>query len=464
MMKDMTQGSPVRLLLLFSIPLLIGNVFQQLYNVSDTIIVGRTLGVNALAALGASGPLFFSSMGIFFGLTSGFAVITAQRFGAHDMVRVRRSIAISLTLCFVATLLYMAVAIPLISPMLRLIRVPEEQMREAYLYIAVIYWGIGATVFYNMISGIIRAFGDSVTPLIFLVIACLINVALDLYFILKLGWGVPGVAAATVLAQIIAGIACLVYARRKYPLLRLRKRDWIFEPSFVLAHLRVALPMALQFAILGIGGFVQQWALNNLGANSIAAFTAGCKVDQLAIQPIFSFGVALATFSAQNYGAGFKSRIQQGVHSCMVISAIICAVGCAGVLLLSSELSYLFVGEAVPEVHEKIRTFLLFNSFSYILLALIVVFRNAMQGMGHAFIATVSVGCELAARVFGAFFLAAWWGYVGICAAGPFSWICGLIPMGIAYFWVMHHYHPVPRPPAAGEKAGRGSAPPQRGK
>lgn len=154
-MKDMTQGSPTRLLLIFSIPLLIGNLFQQLYNVSDTMIVGRTIGVEALAALGACGPLFFSSMGIFFGLTSGFAVITAQRFGAHDMAGVKRSIAISLTLCLASTLLYMAVAIPLIRPMLELIHVPAGQMEDAYWYIAVIYWGIGAAVFYNMISSII---------------------------------------------------------------------------------------------------------------------------------------------------------------------------------------------------------------------------------------------------------------------------------------------------------------------
>lgn len=452
-MKDMTQGAPTRLLLIFSIPLLIGNLFQQLYNVSDTMIVGRTIGVEALAALGACGPLFFSSMGIFFGLTSGFAVITAQRFGAHDMAGVKRSIAISLTLCLASTLLYMAVAIPLIRPMLELIHVPAGQMEDAYWYIAVIYWGIGAAVFYNMISSIIRALGDSVTPLIFLAVACLLNVGLDFCFILWLGWGVPGVAAATVIAQVAAGAACLIYARRKYRLLRLRRRDWVFEPSFVWAHLRVALPMALQFAILGFGGFVQQRVLNELGANSIAAFTAGCKVDQLAIQPIFSFGVALATFAAQNYGAGFKERIRQGVRSCIAICAVVCALGCAGGLLFSGELSYLFVGEAVPEVHGKIRIFLLFNSFSYIILALIVIFRNAMQGMGHAFIATVSVGCELLARIFGAVFLAAWWGYVGVCAAGPFSWICGMIPMGIAYCWIMSRYHPMPRSRPLPEKS-----------
>ena len=306
-MKDMTQGSPTRLLLIFSIPLLIGNLFQQLYNVSDTMIVGRTIGVEALAALGACGPLFFSSMGIFFVLIGVLGIVICR-------------------------------------PMLELIHVPAGQMEDAYWYIAVIYWGIGAAVFYNMISSIIRALGDSVTPLIFLAVACLLNVGLDFCFILWLGWGVPGVAATTVIAQVAAGAACLIYARRKYRLLRLRRRDWVFEPSFVWAHLRVALPMALQFAILGLGGFVQQRVLNELGANSIAAFTAGCKVDQLAIQPIFSFGVALATFAAQNYGAGFKERIRQGVRSCIAICAVVCALGCAGVLLFSGELSYLFVG------------------------------------------------------------------------------------------------------------------------
>lgn len=282
-MKDMTQGSPTRLLLIFSIPLLIGNLFQQLYNVSDTMIVGRTIGVEALAALGACGPLFFSSMGIFFGLTSGFAVITAQRFGAHDMAGVKRSIAISLTLCLASTLLYMAVAIPLIRPMLELIHVPAGQMEDAYWYIAVIYWGIGAAVFYNMISSIIRALGDSVTPLIFLAVACLLNVGLDFCFILWLGWGVPGVAAATVIAQVAAGAACLIYARRKYRLLRLRRRDWVFEPSFVWAHLRVALPMALQFAILEPGGRLYNPATGYLAGSAVMLAECMRRLESLGI-------------------------------------------------------------------------------------------------------------------------------------------------------------------------------------
>lgn len=440
MMKDMTVGSPIRLLLIFTVPLLIGNIFQQLYNVSDTIIVGRTIGVGSLAALGACGPLFFCTMGIFFGLTSGFAVITAQRFGAHDIVGVKRSVAISFGLCFVTGLLFMAVMTPLIRPMLRLIHVPEAQMKDAFLYIAILYGGIWTTIFYNMISNIIRALGDSVTPLIFLAIACVVNVILDLVFILAFGWGVPGVAAATVLAQVIAGIACWVYGRKKYRLLRLRKRDWIFERSFVWEHLRVALPMALQFAILGVGGFFQQRALNELGANSIAAFTAGCKVDQISIQPIFSLGVAIATFSAQNYGAGHLERIRQGVRSCLWISCLFCLVGFVFMTCFSGFLSHLVVGSAVPEVHDKIREFLYFNSCSYVLFALIIVYRNVLQGMGHALIAAVSVGGELVARIFGAICLASWWGYTGVCAAGPVSWACGMLPLVIAYFYIMRRY------------------------
>lgn len=439
-MKDMTAGSPTRLLLLFSVPLLIGNVFQQFYNVSDTVIVGRTIGVDSLAALGACGPLFFCTLGVFFGLTSGFAVITAQRFGAHDMAGVKRSIAISFVLCFLVGLLFMAVLIPLIGPMLRVLHVPDAQMRDAYLYTAIIYGGIWVMVFYNMISNIIRALGDSVTPLIFLVIACIVNVVLDLVFILVCGWGVPGVAAATVLAQVIAGAACWVYGRKKYRLLRLRKRDWVFERSFVWEHLRVAVPMGLQFAILGIGGFFQQRALNELGTISIAAFSAGCKVDQIAIQPLMSLGVAMATFAAQNYGAGCHERIRDGVRSCLGISTVFCVAGFLFMTGFSGFLSHLVVGDAVGEVHDKIREFLFYNSCSYILFALIIVYRNVLQGMGHALITAVSVGGELVARIFGAICLAAWWGYTGVCVAGPVSWACGMLPLVAAYYCIMRRY------------------------
>ena len=295
MTHDMTTGSPMRLIVMFTIPLLIGNVFQQLYSMADTVIVGRTIGVQALAAVGATGPLCFLVLGFFFGFSSGVTVVTAQRFGAKDARGVRRSIAMATTLCTAISAAATIGSVILTGPLLRLMNTPEDIFDGSYAYLVVIFIGIGATVFYNLISGIIRALGDSRTPLIFLIIASILNIALDFIFILWFGMGVAGAAWATVISQLASGVWCLQFARRKYSQFQLKRQDWRFDWNFAWEHLRIALPMAFQFSITAVGVIVMQTVLNTFGSTAVAAFTAAAKIDQLAVQPGFSIGIAIAT-------------------------------------------------------------------------------------------------------------------------------------------------------------------------
>ncbi len=437
MIQDMTQGSPIRLLVFFSLPLLIGNVFQQFYNFADTMIVGRTIGYEALAAVGATGSVLFLVFGGFFGLTGGFAVITAQRFGAQDDDGVRRSVTTSAYLCTAITVIMTTVCVLSARRLLVLMRTPETILEDAVEYLTIFYLGMAALVFYNMLASIIRALGDSRTPLFFLIISTIINIALDLIFILQFGWGVAGAAWATVIAQAISAFLCLFYVFWRFPILRLHRHDWRFNWRFAWEHLRVALPMALQFMITALGVMVVQAALNGFGTEKIAGYTAGCRLDQLAVQPFFSFGMALATYVAQNYGAGNLERIRHGVNRCSILavsfavaSGILIWVGCDwGVGL--------FIGGEQPGVIDSARTFLHLSASFYIVLALLFIYRNALQGMGRAFVPMMAGACELILRVAGAVWFAHVWGYTGVCLATPAAWIAATIPLGITYFFVI---------------------------
>ena len=327
MTNDMTKGSPIKLILSFMVPLLIGNIFQQFYNMADTIIVGRTISVEALAAVGATGSISFLIVGFVQGVTSGFAVITAQRFGAGSENGVRRSVATSIILGIAVTIVMTAISVLVARPLLEIMKTPSDIIDDSYNYIIVIFEGIAAAVFFNLFSSILRSLGDSKTPLVFLIIASIINIILDFVFILTFKMGVAGAGWATVIAQFISGILCFVYSLKKFPILRLTKHDWKFSWKFAWQHLEVGLPMAFQFSITAIGTMVIQSALNSLGSTAVAAFTAGSKIDQFATQPLASLGVAVATYTAQNYGARELERIKKGVTGAAIIATVCGIVG-----------------------------------------------------------------------------------------------------------------------------------------
>ena len=322
MIKDLTVGNPISLIIRFSIPLLIGNLFQQLYNISDIIIVGRILGVNALAAAGASAPIFFTMLLVSFGFTGGLCVITAQRFGAKDEIGVRRSVTHSMVasavLCFIIT----AILCLFMHSILREMNVPEAIMADAYRFIITLTLGLVLIVGYNLLSGFIRALGDSKTPLYFLIFSSILNIFLNLLFIYVMGMGIIGSALGTLVAMTISVICCIIYISKRFPILKLKKEDWKLNWEFMKMHLDVAIPMSLQFSVIAIGLLIIQSVCNSFGENTIAAFTSALRMEQLATQPMMALGLALATYSAQNYGAGEIYRIREGVNKSSVISIL----------------------------------------------------------------------------------------------------------------------------------------------
>ena len=433
MTNDLTRGSPAKQILFFTIPLLIGNLFQQFYSIADTMIVGRTIGVEALAAVGATGSISFLIIGFSQGLTSGFAVITAQRFGAGDMDGVRKSVTSGILLGAGITVILTAVSVPLARPVLELMQTPEDILDDAHAYIAVIFAGIGASVMFNLLSNIIRALGDSRTPLLFLAAACVLNIGLDFVLILWCSMGVAGAAVATVFSQLVSGGLCLLYMFRRFPVLRLQRRDWIPERRMLLNESRVGLPMGFQMSIIAIGAMILQIALNRLGSTAIAGFIAAQKIDQLANQPMMSFGITMATYAAQNYGAGNMRRIRAGVRRCILMSVGFSIV-CGGALILAAKpMAGLFVGADQPEVLDYVQTYLLLNASLYFLLALLFIFRYTLQGLGKSLFPTIAGVAELLMRTLAALVLANIWGYAGVCLSNPIAWFGALIPLTTAY-------------------------------
>ena len=433
MTNDLTRGSPAKQILFFTIPLLIGNLFQQFYSMADTMIVGRTIGVEALAAVGATGSISFLIIGFSQGLTSGFAVITAQRFGAGDMDGVRKSVTSGILLGAGITVILTAVSVPLARPVLELMHTPEDILDDAHAYIAVIFAGIGASVMFNLLSNIIRALRDSRTPLLFLAAACVLNIGLDFVLILWCWMGVAGAAVATVFSQLVSGGLCLLYMFRRFPVLRLQRRDWIPERRMLLNESRVGLPMGFQMSIIAIGAMILQIALNRLGSTAIAGFIAAQKIDQLANQPMMSFGITMATYAAQNYGAGNMRRIRAGVRRCILMSVGFSIV-CGGALILAAKpMAGLFVGADQPEVLDYVQTYLLLNASLYFLLALLFIFRYTLQGLGKSLFPTIAGVAELLMRTLAALVLANIWGYAGVCLSNPIAWFGALIPLTTAY-------------------------------
>lgn len=421
-MRDLTKGSPAKLILMFTVPLLIGNVFQQFYNMVDMIIVGQTLGKNALAAVGATGSLTFLIIGFAQGLTAGLAIITAQRYGAKDYRGLKKSFAASVVISLIVTIVLTVLSLVFIHPMLQLMQTPPEIIDQAQTFISIILLGIFASMSFNLLSNVIRALGDSRTPLFFLIIAVIINVVFDLIFIILFGMGVEGAAIATVIAQVSSSVLCLVYIKKKIPLLQLRKKDFSFDKEEIRVHLNAALPMAFQSSIIAIGAIVLQAALNSLGTDVVAAQAAASRIDQFANQPMMSFGIAMATFSAQNYGAKEYGRILKGVKQTLMMSIGFSLVAGATVIFFGHSLMKLFVSSSETRVFELAQTYFNINGSLYWILAILFILRYTLQGLGQSKIPTIAGMMELLMRSFAAIILTGMLGYAGAAAASPLAW------------------------------------------
>lgn len=439
MIKNMTTGSPAKLILTFALPLLIGNIFQQLYSVTDILIVGRLIGVNALAAVGATAPIYFLFLLIAFGFTGGLTVITAQRFGSDDIEGVRKSI----THCFMAsTTLSLLISISLIcflKPLLRIMNVPQEIMTDAYNFMIILSGGLVMTVFYNLLAGFLRALGDSRTPLYFLIFSTILNILFNFILIYYFKFGIKGSAVGTVSAITIAVILCLIYIRKNFPIMHISRSHWKFDAKFMRQHLNVALPMAVQFSILALSMMIIQSVCNSFGPDVIAAFTAALRTEQVATQPLVALGLAMATFSAQNWGAGKIKRIRQGVRRAALFSLLISIAASLIVRFIGSDLISVFIKGENPYIVEIGRTYLRISTFFYFFLGMIFIFRNTLQGMGSALIPLFAGITELAMRSFAAVYLAHVIGYKGIFYAGPIAWLGASIVVMTGYVYTIRH-------------------------
>ena len=443
MITDMTKGSPIRHILLFSVPLLIGNIFQQLYNIADLVIVGRTLGVDAFAAVGAVAPLFFLVTFVIIGLTGGFAVITGQRYGAKDFDGVKNSVIISTVLSVIVTLVFSCLCYFLMNPILHWMNVPANIYNNAYWYVQIITIGLLATTLYNLLASIIRALGDSKTPLYFLMIASVINIILALIFIQCLHMGVPGSAIAVILSQGISFILCLIFIKYKFSILHLRKKDFeLCKCNFwqsALEHLRVGIPMALQFSIIGAGILIIQSVCNTFGSNVIAALTAALRIEQIATLPMMSFGVALATYVAQNYGAKKFKRIRLGVIKTSTINIVLSVLMACVMRLWGTDIIGAFIGTTTRDIINIAHKYLLISTIFYFFLGQIFIYRNALQGMGETIFPTLACIAELVMRAFAAVYLAIKFGYIGIFYAGPIAWVSASTVLFIGYLYSIKH-------------------------
>ena len=438
MAKDMTEGSPAKLLLFFTLPLIAGNIMQQLYAFIDTLLVGRFLGIEALAAVGCTGSLMFLMLGFVIGLTSGLAICTGQCYGAKDAAGVRKSAAACAALSFLIATILSVVGFFGCRPLLEVMNTPPELLDNATAFFSIICGGAVFATAALMAANILRALGDSKMPTVIIGVGIAINIALEVLFLLAFGWGIPGAAFATVVSWALATGIFLVYIARRVPELHVRREDWRLSWSFLRMHLAIGLPMGFQATIIAFGAVILQVALNGLGAVPVAAYAAEQKVDTIAMMPMMSFGAAMAAYTAQNYGAQQYARIRAGVHACLKMSAAFAVA--IGILLIvfGTHLLALFVGADAQGAEEVIaygQTFLTVNGSTYIILAVLLVYRNVLQGLGQSVVPTIAGAMELVMRAGAAIFLCAHLGFLGACLANPLAWIGAGIPVAIAYFW-----------------------------
>ena len=434
-MRDMTTGSPVRQILAFSIPLLIGNLFQQFYSLADSIIVGRMLGTAAFAAVGSTGSLNFLVLGLALGSCSGFSIPIAQSFGAGDHKAVRRRCGQCVWLCLLLSAFITVLTFFFTGPFLRLIHTPASLYADAYTYIFIVFMGTGATVLYNMASGILRSLGDSRTPLYFLIVATVINVALDILFMGPLKMGVAGAAWATVIAQLFSGVACLVYMGSKVPILRLSRQDFKPNGREMLYIAGIGLPMGLQFSITAIGSVTMQSAVNSLGDAAVAAASAGSKINVALAAPMETLGLAMATFCGQNLGAGRVDRIRVGMRRIFCIGLVYCVAALVVTYFFTPSIALLFISAEDGYVITLTHHFMMILTMAYPALLTIFLFRNGLQGMGFSNSAMLAGVAEMVARIAAAFTLVNLWGFTGVVCGHVLAWIMAdavLLPLYFA--------------------------------
>ena len=437
-MRDMTKGNVFNIILGFAIPLLLGMLFQQFYSMVDTIIVGKYLGVSALASVGSTGSINFMIIGCCMGVCNGFAIPVAQKFGAGNFKKLRKYVFNSGFLAIVFSVVMTLIVCVFCRQILIAMRTPEDIIQGAYSYIYVIFLGIPATYLYNLLSGIIRSLGDSKTPLFFLIISSIINIILDLFLIIYMHMGVAGAAWATVIAQAVSGILCLIYMRKKYSVLKFESDELKIDGYCIRRLCYMGVPMGLQYSITAIGSVILQAAVNGLGSIIVAAVTAAGKISMFLCCPFDALGSTMATYTGQNIGAGKLERISEGIKKSMIIGSVYSIVALMISVFFGKSLALLFVNVNEIEILAKVSENLIIVAAFYIPLCIVNVVRFTIQGMGYSTFAILAGVCEMIARALCGFILVPIFGYVAVCLASPIAWIFAdafLIP---AYKYVIN--------------------------
>lgn len=434
--RDMTQGSPTKLILGFFFPILFGGIFQQVYNMVDTIVVGRFLGVDALAGVGSTGPLNFLVLGFCMGVCTGFAIPVAQKFGEGDYAGLKRFVVNAILLSGILAVVITLVVSLLCRNILQWMNTPSEIMHYAYNYMIVIFLGIPVVFMYNILFGIIRSLGDSRTPVYYLVISSLLNVGLDLLFILVFRTGVEGAALATVISQLVASLLCVRYIRHSHVLI-FEKKDWYLEKNYISKLLNMGLPTGMQYSITAVGSIILQTGVNGLGPAVVASVSTGNKLLQLMGCPFEALGSTMGTFAGQNVGARKLKRINKGLVRSSVLGITYSLLALLLVTLFANPMLQLFIGDGDASILADARQFVVTNVSFYASLVFVQVVRFSIQGMGFSKQAVFAGVFELVARTVAGMVLIPIFGFAAVGYASPLAWIAADLFLFPAYFWVM---------------------------
>lgn len=428
-MIDLTTGNSIKQMIKFALPVCLGNIFQLFYSLADTRIVGSTLGESSLASVGATTSISTLLIGFLSGMTNGFSIVVAQQFGEKNEKKIKKTVAASLFLGLVISVIISIISISFLDEILKILNVSEELYNESTLYIKVILLGITATMFYNAFAGILRAIGDTFAPLMFLIIACGLNIFLDLFFILKLGLGVSGAGLATVISQGFSVLLCIIYMWKKYPIFRVEKKDFFIKLELLKRLFYSGFSMAMMMSLVFFGTLALQTAINTFGTNIIVAHTASRKLTEFFMLPFSVFGITMATYCGQNKGANEPERIKKGIWQALFItwgwSVIVIILS----YTIAPFLIYMVTGTTNREIILTSQKYLRINTIFYFVPATISILRNAMQGIGDHFTPIFSSGLELIGKISVVIFLVPSLEYFGIIISEPIVWIVMVIPL-----------------------------------
>ena len=428
-MIDLTTGNPIKQMIKFALPVCLGNIFQLFYSLADTRIVGSTLGESSLASVGATTSISTLLIGFLSGMTNGFSIVVAQQFGEKNEKKIKKTVAGSLFLGLVISIIISIISISFLDEILKILNISEELYQNSTLYIKVILLGITATMFYNAFAGILRAIGDTFAPLMFLIIACGLNIFLDLFFILKLGLGVSGAGLATVISQGFSVLLCIIYMWKKYPIFRVEKKDFFIKLELLKRLFYSGFSMAMMMSLVFFGTLALQTAINTFGTNIIVAHTASRKLTEFFMLPFSVFGITMATYCGQNKGANEPERIKKGIWQALFItwgwSVIVIILS----YTIAPFLIYMVTGTTNREIILTSQKYLRINTIFYFVPATISILRNAMQGIGDHFTPIFSSGLELIGKISVVIFLVPSLEYFGIIISEPIVWVVMVIPL-----------------------------------